>query len=83
MEAHPALKGSTVPRTFYESVVDALGIVSGKKQAKHLLFKAILEELKVELEPVHMSSGATITTEGFLAIENGVLNRISERTIGE
>jgi len=83
IEAPPALKGSTVPRTFYEGVADALGIPSEKKQAKHLLFKDILKHLGIELKPAHMSSGATITTEGILAIEFGVQGRFSERTTGE
>ncbi|MEE2973600.1 MAG: hypothetical protein VX831_00005, partial [Candidatus Thermoplasmatota archaeon] len=54
---------------------DALGIPSEKKKAKHLLFTDILEHLGIELKPAHMSSGATITTEGILAIETGVLGR--------
>jgi hypothetical protein len=81
IEAPPALKGSTVPRTFYEGVAGALGIADEEKQAKHLLFKAILEDLDVELKPAHMSSGATITTEGILAIENGVLRGISAENL--
>lgn len=77
IERPPELKGSTIPRTFYEGVGSALGVPTPEKMPKHEVYKRILGVFGTEVSPTFMSSGATITAEGLRAIEKGVLKGIS------